>query len=102
MFIHLVLPFTSVNQHPEVRIKIASLILGVVFLWFGLRSFGNPLRYFSAGLTLLISVYLISAVSGASPVSEGVVPKIIFAGCLAMGIAGCRIRGVDRSQSHQQ
>jgi hypothetical protein len=64
--IHFVLPFTPVNQHPELQIKIGSLILGSIFLWLGARSLSQPLVCFVAAFVLLIAVYIVSSVTGAS------------------------------------
>ena len=93
--IHLVLPFTPINTHPELRIKVASLILGASFLLLGLASFRRPFFAFVAALTLLLVVYIVSAVSGASPVLEGLPVKIIFVAGLAYGLITSRGRASE-------
>ena len=86
--IHFLLPFTPVNTHPELRIKVASLILGVLFLLLGLASFSRPIASFAGGLVTLLLVYAISALGGASPIQEGLPIKIIFAAGLLYGALG--------------
>ncbi len=93
--IHLILPFTPVNTHPEQRIVIASLILGVLFLSLGLASFKRPYRSFLTALVLLLAVYVISAVSGASSWQEGLVVKVLFVAGLIYGLLGARGANVD-------
>ena len=86
VLIHFILPFTPANPHPELRIKIASLVLGSLFLTLGIRSLTRPRSNLIAGLVLLLIVYAVSAVSGASPITEGWPIKIMFACLLAAGI----------------
>lgn len=86
VLIHLILPFTAVNPHPEIRIKIASIILAVLFLTVGIRSLRKPNSSFKSGLALLLIVYSLSAVTGASPLGEGLIVKIVFACLLVAGI----------------
>lgn len=43
-FIHLVLPFTAANSHPEARIKVAATILGVSFLALTIVAFRAPFQ----------------------------------------------------------
>ncbi|MBH53904.1 MAG: hypothetical protein CMI18_06100 [Opitutaceae bacterium] len=45
-FIHLVLPFTLVNHHPELHIKIASIVFGFAFV---VTSFMNPIAGLGGG-----------------------------------------------------
>ena len=86
VFIHWVLPFTPVNQHPEITIKIGSLVLGAAFLFLAIRSIASPRLYFLLGLALLVAVYIVSATTGASPLREGLVVKVVFAAALVIGV----------------
>jgi hypothetical protein len=88
--IHLVLPFTPVNRHEEPRIIVASLILGVTFLSLALWSYGAPRRAFSAGVLLLAVVIGVSHATGASPVTEGLVVKLLFLTGLGYGVLTAR------------
>lgn len=93
VFIHWVLPFTPANQHSELRIIFASAILGTAFLAIAIKSIRQPGRYFTAGLLLLLIVYAISALSGASPLKEGLVIKVLFVIFIAFGIISDRLAG---------
>lgn len=86
VLIHMILPFTPINQHPELRIKIGSIVLGVLFLILALRSLTKPHSSLIFGFVLLIAVYFVSAMTGASPVNEGLGVKIVFAALLGLGI----------------
>ncbi|WDE07872.1 hypothetical protein SG34_013875 [Thalassomonas viridans] len=77
--IHWVLPFTPVNQHPEPHIKIAALGVGAIFLLFAQLSYTRPRQSFAGGLIFLVILYIVSAVTGASPITEGLVVKLLFA-----------------------
>ena len=77
--IHFVLPFTPVNQHPEVRILVGSLILGCLFAVLAWRSLSAPRPAFLGALLLLGIVYVVSATTGASPIDEGWPIKLVFA-----------------------
>jgi len=77
--IHWVLPFTPVNQHPEPHIKIAALGIGAIFLMFAQLSYRRPRQSFAGGLVFLLTLYTVSAVTGASPITEGLVVKLLFA-----------------------
>lgn len=90
VFIHWILPFTPANRHSSSRITIASLILGALFLGIGIKSISYPSRYFTIGLVLLLTVYVISALSGASPIAEGLIVKILFALFLILGIIAAK------------
>ena len=96
MFIHFVLPFTPVNQHPELQIRVGSLILGIAFLFFAIRSFSAPFVYLLFGLILLVSVYAVSAATGASPMEEGLIVKIVFSLCLFVGVISALRVSVSR------
>ena len=91
VFIHWILPFTPVNENPEARIIVASIILGASFLWIGIKSVARPGRYFAIGLILLLAVYAISDLSGASPLAEGIVVKVLFVLFLVLGIVSARL-----------
>ena len=91
VFIHWILPFTPVNQNPEARIVVASIILGASFLFIGIKSVARPGRYFAIGLILLLAVYVISDLSGASPLAEGIVVKVLFVLFLILGIIWARL-----------
>jgi len=94
--IHFVLPFTPANTHPERRILVASMILGAIFLACVITSYRRPFASFAAALSVLLLVYVISAVSGTSPIAEGLVVKIVFAAGLIYGLASARL--VDGSR----
>ncbi len=91
VFIHWILPFTPVNQNPEARIVVASIILGASFLFIGIKSIARPGRYFAIGLILLLAIYVISDLSGASPLAEGIVVKVLFVLFLILGIISARL-----------
>ncbi len=76
--IHWVLPFTPVNPHEETRIIVASVILGAAFLTLLLWSHRNPRLAFATSAGLLSLVIVVSAVTGASPLLEGAVVKLLF------------------------
>jgi hypothetical protein len=84
--IHLALPFTWANTHPEQRIIWASLLLGTVFLTLALWSLQNPCVAFACSLALLLAVYGVSHLGGASPITEGWPIKLLFAGGLSLGL----------------
>ena len=90
VLIHWVLPFTPLNQHAELTIVVGSLFIGGAFLFFGLRSLRSPFTNLLGGLVLLLIAYGVSAITGASPLSEGTVVKIIFAAVLLMGVFSSR------------
>ncbi|WDE14173.1 hypothetical protein [Thalassomonas haliotis] len=80
--IHWLLPFTPVNQHPEPHIKIAALGVGAIFLMFAQLSYTRPRQSFAGGLIFLLTLYIVSAVTGASPITEALVVKLLFAALL--------------------
>lgn len=86
ILIHGVLPFTPVNQHPERRIIVASLVLAVVFALLACRSLSAPRPSFAVGLGVLLFVYLVSALTGASPMAEGWPIKLVFAVALLWAV----------------
>ena len=82
-FIHLVLPFTAVNSHPEARIKIAATILGVSFLALAIAAFRRPIPALLIGLGLFLAVCVVAALGGSSPLSEGWPIKLLFVATLS-------------------
>ena len=72
------MPFTPVNPHEETRIIVASLILGAAFLTLLLWSRRTPARAFAVAAGLLALVIAVSAATGASPLLEGAVVKLVF------------------------
>ena len=93
--VHFVLPFTRVNEHPDPRIKIASVVLGIAFASLLALSFKRPHRSFLVAFVLLLAVYIVSAVTGASPLEEGAIVKLVFA--LALAFAVVTTRAIGRS-----
>ena len=86
VLIHVILPFTAVNPHPQLRIKIGSLVLAALFFGIALYSISRPLQALISGFTLLLAVYVVSALTGASPITEGLQVKIAFVLLLSLGI----------------
>jgi len=76
--IHWILPFTPVNPHHEQRIVVVSLVLGAAFLTLAWRSYRQPRGSFMLAAALLTVVITVSALTGASPVGEGAVAKVLF------------------------
>ena len=97
MGIHLILLFTPINPRPKLRIVIASLLLGPLFGWLAWRSLMSPRSSFVAALGLLLVVYLISALSGASPIAEGWGVKLVFAIGLLAAIRASPIVALGKS-----
>ena len=88
--IHWILPFTPVSQHDETRIIVASIVLGAAFLVLGLRSYRKAASSFTMAAGLLVLVIAVSAATGASPLQEGAVVKVLFVGGLAWATATVR------------
>lgn len=86
VLIHSILPFTPVNQHDELRIKVASIFLNVAFLAMIFWARRRRRAALTAALALLLVVYIVSALGGASPFEEGWFVKIVFACGLATGV----------------
>ena len=82
VLIHLTLPFTPLNPHPQLRIRVASLILALLFGLLTWRSRSAPRAAFAIGVVLLMGVYAVSASTGASPLTEGWLVKLVFAAVL--------------------
>jgi len=86
VFIHLILPFTPANEHPELHIKIANVLFGFSFLGFTTLSFSHPRASFRGALLFLFALFLFSAATGGSPLTEGIIAKFTFAAGLILGI----------------
>ncbi len=93
--IHWILPFTPANPHEEVRIVVASLVLGAAFLTLGLRSYRHATRSFTLAGALLTLVITVSALTGASPLGEGAVVKVLFLSGLGWGAFRAAKRDAD-------
>ena len=76
--IHLILPFTPANQHEGKQIIIGAMVIGIIFLFFTIRSFRHPYRFSFYGLIFFWVVNFTAAAMEASPLSEGWVVKLIF------------------------
>ena len=76
--IHWILPFTPANRHEAVRIIVGSLVLGAAFVALFVRTYSRPTQAFAVAAALLVAVFIVSAVTGASPLSEGAVVKVVF------------------------
>ena len=96
VLIHFVLPFTPVNTHSESRIVIGSLVLGGVFFVLAYISLREPRTAFLVGVVVLACVYILSAVTGASPASEGFIVKCLLLGALIWGLVSAhRVMAVE-------
>ena len=91
--IHWVLPFTPVNPHEEARIIVASVFLGAAFLTLLVWSYRNPRRAFAAAVGLLALVIAVSAATGASPLLEGAVVKLVFLAGLGWSASSPWLKG---------
>ena len=85
--IHLVLPFTPVNSHPEAQIKIAAVAIGSVFLALAVVWPRAPRAASAAGLVLFIAISSVAAATQRSPIEEGWVVKLFFVVSLALAFA---------------
>ncbi len=93
--IHWILPLTPVNPHEELRIVIASLVLGAAFLTLALRSYKQPIGSFTLAGALLTVVIAVSALTGASSLREGIVVKVLFLSGLGWGAFRAAKRDAD-------
>ena len=84
--IHLVLPLTPANQHPEARIKVSAALIGVLFLVLAILARRMRRRAMAAGLLLFIVVSATAALTGRSPVEEGLVVKLFFVLALSAAV----------------
>ena len=95
--IHLVLPLTPANQHPEIRIKISAALIGVVFLALAILARRLHRRATTAGLLFFIVVSATAALTGRSPVEEGLIVKLFFVLALSAAmVAGDHSRRASR------
>ena len=62
----------------------------MTFLTLGLVSFKKPYPAFAVSLVVLLAVYAVSALTGASPLREGIIVKLLFAVGLLYGIIGAK------------
>ena len=90
--IHWILPFTPVNPHDETRIIVASFVLGATFLALVVWSYTATVWPFVSGSALLAVVIAVSATTGASPLREGAVVKVLFLSGLCWAVARARVR----------
>ena len=90
--IHWILPFTPVNPHDEMRIIVASFVLGATFLALVVWSYTATVWPFVLGSALLAVVIAVSATTGASPLREGAVVKVLFLSGLCWAVARARVR----------
>lgn len=90
VLIHFILPFTPINTHPQFRIVVGSLVIGTSFLLLLGMSFRVPGKAFATAIVLLAGVYVVSALTGASPFAEGLVIKVLFLAVLVRGLIAVR------------
>ena len=83
--IHLVLPFTPANSHSEPHIRVAAVLIGVVFVGLALLARWFPGRAKLVGLLFFLLVSSVAALTGRSPLAEGLAIKLFFAGSLLAG-----------------
>jgi hypothetical protein len=76
--IHLVLPFTPVNPHPEINIKIGAVLIGSVFLGLAILSRRAARAAAGAGLLFFLLVSSTAAATQRSPFEEGLAIKLFF------------------------
>lgn len=86
-FIHLVLPFTSANSHPEPHIRVAAVLIGSAFLTLLVLGRVRPRGALAVGLLFFVAVSGVAAATGRSPAQEGLPVKIVLALGLGVGLA---------------
>ena len=79
-------PFTALNQHESTRILIGALSLGAIFLALLGWSLKAPQKAYAAALCVFLTVVVVASLTGASPLLEGIVVKLVLAGALAIGL----------------
>ena len=79
-FIHLVLPWTPVNQNDSTSVLVGGMIIGIGFLALALWSRRNPGPAFGIGAVLFLIVETVAAATGASPWSGGWPVKLALGG----------------------
>ena len=95
-----ILPFTPVNPHDEMRIIVASFVLGATFLALVVWSYTATVWPFVLGSALLAVVIAVSATTDASPLGEGAVVNafvaihnpVLFLSGLCWAVARARVR----------
>ena len=83
--LHLVGPYTPINNSDASQIVIGAMIIGAGFVGLFLWSFFRPRRAALFALALFVAVVAISAATDASPLLEGLPVKILLAAMLAVG-----------------
>ena len=83
--LHLVGPFTPINRSDSGQIVVGAMIIGAGFAGLFVWSFVKPRAASRAALGLFIGVVALSAVTGASPVLEGLPVKVALAAALLFG-----------------
>jgi hypothetical protein len=78
-FIHLVLPWTPVNQSDSASVLVGGMMIGIAFLALALWSRRSPIPALSIGAVLFLSVEIVADATGASPWSEGWPVKLVLA-----------------------
>ena len=86
VFIYLILPFSFSQNGTELPAKAGSVLFGFSFLGSVALSYPFPRAAFRYGLILLLALYVFLAATGSTPVSQGILPKFIFAGGLILGV----------------
>ena len=85
-FIHLVLPFTPANPHPETHIRIGAAVIGLLFLALAILALRTPRRAAGAGLLFFLAVSSVAAFTERSPLEEGLPVKIFLVVVLTLGL----------------
>jgi hypothetical protein len=93
-FVHAALPFTPRIPDAAPRIVIASLILSASYLVLAVKSRAEPAQAFWSGFALLALVVIVSSWTGASPVEEAWIVKLLFLGALAFGALAADRNGI--------
>ena len=86
--IHLLLPFTPANPHPEAHIRVGAVVIGLVFVSLGVSARTSPRRSAIAGLLFFLLVSAVAAVTGRSPIEEGLALKLLLVAGLTAGVLG--------------
>jgi len=97
--IHLVLPFTPANEHDELQIYLAAVVIGSFFAYLIWMSFGRPRRALVVGAVMFVAVEAVAAVTGASPLTEGWAVKLALTAAYAYAIVANTVR---RAEPHRE
>ena len=97
VFIHVVLPFTPVNPHPELHIKAAGVLIGALFAGLAFRSHRHPFSAFLAAGVALSLVIALSAATDRSPIQEGWAVKLLLVSGLTWGAFASSREALGRS-----